>query len=249
MKKFTALLASELRESLRHPNREIIPALLFALFTYFGVNLGIHHMIPQIGGESSILWMLPGMIIFFTALMAYVDANRKILNSLETGYLQHLRSTATSPWLLVLVFILDAAIVSFVKAVIILLIYAILFIQIGSPGTWTGILLLAFLAGIFWGGLGVSIALMRKESLANSQIIASVIIPIFAVTGLIFPVAYYPSHLEATVLILPSTQAFEMGRALMGVTSYQGWMLTALLGWAALSLCVAVFLLFREDRR
>jgi|GEM_PF-1946789 len=249
MKKFLALLSNELQQIIRHPNREIIPVLCFGFFSYIGVQFGLTNLFPAIRNVETTLWFLPGLIIFYLVFSTYQYANTKITEKVNSGYLMSLRSNSTSPWVYVLVFITDALIVSMLKAIIIVVIFAILVPDIGGFIPWIGIFGIGLLSGIFWAGSGIVLGLLRKEYLAASQIFSQIIIPLLAVTGLLVPSQVYPDQIELIALIIPSTYSFELARAALGIGAIQGWMFFALTAWTIAAVSIAVYTLHTEDRR
>ncbi|MCF7804920.1 MAG: ABC transporter permease [Candidatus Marinimicrobia bacterium] len=249
MRKFLTLLSNEFAGALRHPNREVIPVLVFGLLSYLGLDLGVRNIIPEIQGTPAVTWYIPTVIAFMMMAMPFLQANEKIRKKAESGYLEHLRSTSTSPWVFVGAFVADAVVVSFAKTLILLAIYGILFTELGGFLPWVGILAVAILSGIAWSSLGIVVGLLRREQPGNSHLSAEALIPLLVITGLLYPVMVYPEHFEIVALVLPSTQAFELTRSMFGILEYQGWMLAALLGWGAAMLSLAVYSLHREDRR
>ncbi|MBS1272542.1 MAG: hypothetical protein MAGBODY4_01688 [Candidatus Marinimicrobia bacterium] len=249
MSKFFTLLSNELQQVVRHPNREVIPVLIFGVLSYIGLEFGLQNLIPTIQQVDTTLWFLPGLILFYLMFVAYQYANAKILEKVESGYLSALRSNAASPWTFVFAFIADTLIVSIVKALIIVGIFAILTPDIGGFIPWMGILGIGALTTVFWAGAGIVLGLLRKEYLAASQIFSHIILPLLAVTGLLIPIQVYPGQIELITLLIPATYGFELSRATLGIVEFQGWMLAALFGWAIAAVSLAVYALHTEGRR
>ncbi|HKJ67083.1 MAG TPA: ABC transporter permease [bacterium] len=249
MKKILAIILQDFYRTLRHPNRGVLPILLYGLICYLGVVLGYSRLIPEINGTETVQWMIPNLVMFAILLLSYQHATWEIAGKEQTGYLTYLRSTQVTPVLLAISYVLDGILRSLIKSVLIVLLFWVLWGSLGSVRFWVIFYGVAFLASLFWAGLGVSLALWIRKSSVNSHFFAEIIIPVFLVSGFLYPVTLYPPMVELVTYLLPAAPAFYLGRSVFSPGEWNLWISAGLIGWSILGLVLTYVSLKDEEQR
>jgi len=246
MRQLSALLSQELLESSRKIYREFIPVIVYGLITFLGLLLGLRRILPEIENVDTVRWMVPNLVMFGFLVFTFLGANREIFEKRRSGYLTYLRSTALSRWQLAGLFIGEAVLKGWIKAVILLLMYWALLGNIGAPHGWILYVLQAIPAGVFWAGFALILGLMVKDIVLNSTVYTAIILPLMIVGGALYPISVYPEIIYYTSLVLPSTQPFILGRAALGIGQWSIWILSGMIVWAGAAYWGACYSLRKE---
>ncbi len=249
MNKILAIILQDFYRTLRYPNRGVLPILLYGLICYLGVELGYSKLVPTIQGIDTVQWMVPNLVMFAILLLAYHHTTWEIAGKETTGYLTYLRSTQVTPALLLTSYVLDGILRSLVKSALVVLLFWVLWGGIGSVKFWLLFSGVAFLASLCWAGLGISLALWIRKSSVNSHFFAEIFIPLFAISGLLYPVSLYPRVVEMITYMLPAAPAFYLGRSVFTPGDWNLWIVAGLLGWGLLGLVLAYGSLKGEEQR
>jgi len=248
MRKFGAIVYQEFYQALRHPTQGIILVLFYGLFAYLGIALGYTELVTSINGVPTIRWMIPGLVLFSVMLLSYQHGLWRLVEKDSNGYLAHLRSATTGEGLLISAYLLAAVLRALLKSVLVVLLFWILWGGLGSVENWLIFFGVAAIAGIFWAGLGMSLALLVKKVSLNSHILIEFLIPLLIFSGLLYPVAYYPRAVATIASVLPSTQAFSLARAPFGIGEWNLWLGLGLCMWSIVGIVLAIISLKRERR-
>ncbi|MEJ2049791.1 MAG: ABC transporter permease, partial [Calditrichota bacterium] len=224
MRKLSAIIFQEFHQTLRHPTRGIIPILFFGLFAYLGIALGYTELVTSINGVPTIRWMIPGLVLFSVMILAYQNGLWRVVEKESNGYLAYLRSTTASEGLLTSAYLLFAILRALFGAALVVILFWVLWGEIGTITQWLIFFGVAAVTGIFWAGLGISLALLFKPVSLNSHILIEFFLPLLIFSGLLYPVTYYPEAMAIVTQVLPSTQAFSLARAPFGIGSWDPWL-------------------------
>jgi ABC-type polysaccharide/polyol phosphate export permease len=125
------------------------------------------------------------------------------------------------------------------KSSVLILIYWLLWGQIASFQNWLLVLALCIPIGLFWIGVGFIIGIRQTDMNIGGQVLAEIVIPSLAISGLLYPVAYYPPVIEQITYYLPMTLGFYLSRTFFGIGVQETWMIAALAGWGLVSILIA----------
>ncbi len=248
MNKILTIVGHELIKSLRHPNRGILLILFYGVLVYLGMDLVFIEIWPSMEGVGVLQWMIPNLILAGIMVLSYLHANWQILEKQQSGYLLYLRSTTVSRGILIAGYTIDAILRSLLKSLLVVILFWILWGKIGEPLNWMMFYVVSISVSVFWAGLGISTALRFKRSSVNTHLVAELLIPLMVMSGFLFPVTYYPAALEIIISVLPTTQAFHLGRAAFGIEIWNTWFLLASIGWGVAGIILAVLSLQWEER-
>jgi len=248
MRKYIAVIYQEFYQTLRHPSRGIIPVLFYGLFAYLGVALGYTELVTSIAGVPAVHWMLPGLVIFSVVILAYQHGLWRLIEKDSQGYLAHLRSTTAGDGVLIGAYLVAAVLRALLKSALVVVLFWILWGGIGPLVDWLILFGIAAVAGIFWAGLGMSLALLLKKASLNSHILLEFIVPVLLFSGMLYPIDFYPAAMATVVSVLPSAQAFALARVPFGIGEWNLWLGLGLCLWSLLGILLAL-LSFKRERR
>ncbi|MDR1991082.1 MAG: ABC transporter permease [Acidobacteriaceae bacterium] len=152
----------------------------------------------------SALFLVPGLIAYIMMITAVISTSLSIVREKERGTIEQIRMAPLSPSAFVVGKTLPYFVISFVSAIVIVLVAMALF---GLPmrGSW---LLLAVTMSLFLvGALGLGLFI---SSLADTQQVAFQIallasfLPTLLLSGFIFPISSMPVFLQLLTRIVPA---------------------------------------------
>jgi len=82
----------------------------------------------------------------------------------------------------------------------------------------------------------------------NSHFFVEFIIPLIAISGLLFPVTEYPRIISIAAKTLPTGQAFSLGHSVFHTAPWDWYILGGLGAWAIAGMILA-FISFRKEER
>ena len=186
------------------------PIVYLALFAPF--LKGIAHA-PGFPSSSAIQFFAPGLLIM-NALFGAGFAGFGLIDKLRSGFIERLRVTPVSRIALVLGFVLGNAIQLIVQSALLLM--AALFF--GLQINWVGLLLLVILLlliGCTMASISYSIALMVKDEGVLAATTNFFTLPLMLLSGIMLPIDFAPTLLQALAKIDPFAYAVTASRALM----------------------------------
>lgn len=245
MRKFRALFVQEFLYSIRHPYRELLPLLIYGLLTFLGVSLGYNRMITQMENYETIIWMLPNLVVFYFIISMFQYGKNSISRKRASDYLTHLRILNASGGGFYTALVIEAFIRGILKSALLVLLYWLLFGSVDSYISWLFVLALSVPIGFFWFGLGFIIGMNDTDQTLGGKILAEAVIPFLAVSGFLFPMAYYPSLIEQISYYLPTTLGFYLPRVFFGMNTMEIWMIPVLAGWGLVCLFTGFIMLKR----
>lgn len=247
MRKFRALFVQEFLYSIRHPYREILPLLFYGLLTFLGVSLGYHRMISQMENYETITWMLPNLVVLYFIISMFQYGKNSISRKRASDYLTHLRILNASGGGLYTALVLEAFIRGILKSALLVLLYWLLFGTVESYISWLYALALSVPIGFFWFGFGFIIGMNDRDQISGGKVLAEIVIPFLAISGFLFPMAYYPSLIEQISYYLPTTLGFYLPRVFFGMNTMEVWMIPVLAVWGLASLITGFIMLKRAS--
>lgn len=235
------ILWRELVRFQRQPTRiaaAIGTPLMF--WAFLGVGFSNHFSGPTDaypGGYG--LFLLPGMMTM-VALFTAIFSSISVIEDRNEGWLQSVLVSPASRWSIAMGKVLGGAIIAFIQSAVLLL----------APPVWThfpsvanlGLILLALaFTTLMMTGIGVAFAWKSETTQGFHAIMNLVLMPMWALSGAIFPVANQTPILHYLMLANPLTWcSLAISAPLNGNPQWLPLSLSAVFAVAALSLATWV---------
>lgn len=163
----------------------------------------------------------PGIVVMLV-LFAAISATMSVIDDRHQGFLQGVLAAPGSRTALVLGKVLGSSTVAMIQAVLLLLLAPLAKFPLGSI-SWTPLLVVLGLTTVALTGLGFALAWWLDSSQAYHVVMAVALVPMWMLSGALFPPAGLPPVLAQIVLANPMTYAVAgIRRALHGGTLPQG---------------------------
>jgi ABC-2 type transport system permease protein len=201
---------------------------------------------PQL---RSTLFLVPGLIAYIAMITAVISTALSIVREKERGTMEQVRMAPVSPVVYVLGKTLPYLALSFVSALIIILVAMVLF-DLPMRGSWwvlCGAIAL-FLVGAQAQGLVIS-SVSPNQQVAFQLALLSSFLPTFILSGFIFPITSMPEAVQVITRVVPARYFILALRAIVlkGAAIASFWTdLVALAIFAAAMLTLASVRLRRE---
>jgi len=199
------------------------------------------------GGEAGYgLFLLPGMMTM-VALFTAVFSSISVIDDRNEGWLQSVLVSPASRWSVALGKVLGGAILAFLQSAVLLL----------APPVWSNwpsltnlaaLLLALALTSLMMTGIGVAFAWKSETTQGFHAVMNLVLLPMWALSGAIFPIEGQSAVLRAIMLANPLTWCSQaMAAPLHGETALAP--LAAAVVFAAAALAASVYVVSRPDSR
>lgn len=201
---------------------------------------------PQL---RSTLFLVPGLIAYISMITAVISTALSVVREKERGTMEQIRMAPVRPAAYILGKTLPYLGISFVSAIVIILVAMALF-DLPMRGSW--LLLCAsiglFLVGAQAQGLLIS-TVAPNQQVAFQLALLSSFLPTFILSGFIFPISSMPTAVQVVTYIVPARYFLVALRAvvLKGAEAAAFWPdLAALAVFATVALALASVRLSRE---
>ena len=247
--KMSAIFTIWLRNMKRYlrSKSRIISSLAQPLFFLLALGFGLGAAINGAsgGGFDYLKFIVPG-IIAMTVLFTGIFSGIQIIWDRQFGFLKETLIAPVSRVSIMLGQTLGGATTAMIQGIIILIISFF----IGSMSFGFGILialLFMILIGIAFTAMGIAIA-SRMEDMQGFQLIMNlVVMPIFFLSGALFPIANLPAALKIVVSVNPLTYGVEGVRyGILGASTIHPLMSLAVIGGFGLVMVLLGGYLFRK---
>jgi ABC-2 type transport system permease protein len=191
--------------------------LLFLLAFWFGFG----PIYAKAGGGDYLMFLAPGIIamsILFTAIFTGIE----VIWDRQFGFL---KETMVAPVSRLGIFIgrnLGGATVSFFQGVIIFIITLLIGFRPVDPSMIAVSFIFMFLIGLLFTSLGTAIASLLEDMHAFPVIINFLIMPLFFLSGALFPLDNLPGSVSAITHFNPLSYGVDGLRATLVATSHFG---------------------------
>ncbi len=198
---------------------------------------------------KSALFLVPGLIAYISMITAVVSTALSVVREKERGTMEQVRMAPLSPASYIIGKTLPYLGISFLSALLIILISMALF-ELPMNGSWA-LLILAiglFLVGAQAQGLLVS-TIAETQQVAFQLALLSSFLPTFILSGFIFPFSSMPAVVQAITYVVPARYFLVALRAIVlkGADITAFWQdLVALAIFATVALTLAALRLKRE---
>lgn len=191
--------------------------LLFLLALGFGFG----PIFQKAGGGNYIQFLAPGVIamsILFTAIFSGIE----VIWDRQFGFLKETLVAPVSRYEIMLGRTLGGATVAFIQGIIVLVICMLIGFRISSWSYLPLALLFMFLIALFFTAFGTALASKLEDMQAFPLIINFLVMPIFFLSGALFPLDNLPKVLYFITRIDPLTYGIDGLRGTLNGVSHIG---------------------------
>lgn len=200
------LIARDFKKFLREKGR-LIATLARPLIWLFLVGGGMSRLISPGMGISYIQFIFPG-ILGMTILFSSIFSSISIIWDKEFGLMKEILVAPVSRFSIVIGKALSGTIISVIQATIILLLFPFLGIKL-SPLSIPYAIVVAFLLSFCISSLGIIIATFFENLESFSTIMNFIVMPMFFLSGAMYPVQKLPYVLKLVAKINPLTYGVD----------------------------------------
>lgn len=198
----------------------IIGSLGQPLLFLFAFGFGLSPVFAKAGEGNYLQFLVPGVVamsVIFTAMFAGVE----VIWDRQFGFLKETLIAPVSRLEIVLGRTLGGATVALIQGVIV---FIIAFITGFHPMYWLGIIpsfVALFFIALIFTSLGTAIATRMNDMQAFPIIMNFIMMPLFFLSGALFPISGIGKGLKTIVAINPLSYGIDLARGcLTGVFSY-----------------------------
>ncbi len=220
-KAFNTVYTMWLREMLRfwRSKSRILGALATPLFFLVILGTGFSSVFQlRSGGTINISFFAPGFIgmaILFSSLMGGVS----IIWDREFGFLKEILIAPVSRFFVALGKAAGGVTAAMIQGVLIMVIASLVGVEYSSTMGILGSILVMFVSGIGFIGLGIAIASIIESHEGYQMVMSFLTMPLVLLSGAFFPISNLPSWLSALVYVNPLTYGVEALRYCLSGTS------------------------------
>lgn len=222
------------------------PVRMFAslgqpLLYLIALGVGLSPVVPDVGGVSYMNYLTPG-IIGLTVLFTAVFSGIELVSDRRFGFL---KETLVAPVSRIWIYFgksLGGATISTIQGLLVLgLSFLFGFKLMSFGGLLIGIFVM-FLISLLFTMVGLLVATFIRDFQTFPIIINFLILPLFFLSGAIFPLANIPTSLKIITSINPLTYGIDLLRGFLSGGSFHSYTLSfvVLLGLIALFLILGV---------
>lgn len=196
-----------IKRFLRSKSR-IIGSLGPPLLILFVIGFGLNSVVNISGGVSFTEFLIPG-IISMSVLFASVFSGIQIIWDKQFGFLKETLVAPVSRFEIMLGQTLGGATTSFLQGLLIMIIALIIELH---TTTFIGFLIafvFMILIGLAFTALGVAIASRMEDMNGFSLIMNFIVMPVFVISGALFPISSLPSWAQTITLFDPLTYGVD----------------------------------------
>jgi len=230
-----------LRAKARIISTIVMPFLWLAIL---GMGLGAVTQIPGVG--NYIDFLAPGIVamaILFNATMTGVS----VLWDRQFGFLKEILVAPVSRISIMLGKTFGGTTTSIIQGVMLLLVAGLIGAKMPDPAGFLLALLFMIVLAIGFVGLGLAIASRITDPVAFPLVINFLIMPLFFLSGAIFPLGMAPGWLKAIAYIDPVAYGVDGLRGvIIGVSEFPIWLDLAILGIFSLAMVLLGAYLFKK---
>lgn len=204
------------------------------LLFLIALGLGFGPIYEKAGGGNFIEFLVPG-IVSMTILFSAMFNGMEVIWDRQIGFLKETLVAPVSRVKIMFGRALGGATMALIQGLIIFLV-SIIFLSY-RPASWVMLfpaLLFAFLIALLFASLGIAIASKLEDMQAFPIIINFVIMPLFFLSGALFPINSVPRYLEIIIKINPLSYGVEGLRYALAGTAH----INPFLSFSVLAICL-----------
>jgi ABC-2 type transport system permease protein len=225
----------------------IIGSVGMPLFFLLFLGLGLDSVVTIPGlGQNYTLFIIPGIVCFMVVYTSF-QSGIQVLWDKQFGFLKEMLVAPVSRFDIMFGQTLGGATTAFLQGIIIMVISFF----IGLHGVNFIGFLIAFgfmvLTGIAFTAFGIAIASRMEDPTGYQFIMSFVVLPIFGLSGALFPISSLPAWIAPITLYDPLTYGVEGIRyGLTGVSQINPILCLIVLGFFAIVMTILGAFLFRR---
>lgn len=198
------------------------------------------------GGASYMDFLAPGIVamsILFTAIFSGLE----VIWDRQFGFLKETLVAPISRTEIMVGKTLGGATIAMIQGLVVLCITYILGFRASSPGSFGIGLIFMFLIAVFFTGLGLAIASKMKDMHGFQLVMNFLIMPIFFLSGALFPLENLPPAIYFISRIDPLTYGVDgMRGTLAGMSVFGVYSDLAIIGILSVLICMIGAFLFSK---
>ncbi len=196
------IVAREFKKFIREKSR-LISTIARPLVWLFLVGGGMSRLVPTGRGVSYIQFIFPG-ILGMTILFSSIFSSISIIWDKEFGFMKEILVAPISRFSVVIGKAMSGMIISTIQAAIILAFFPFLGLSIG-PLEIVGIIFVCAILSFALASFGIVLASLYESYESFSVIMNFIVMPMFFLSGAMYPVKLMPSMLRLFTKINPLT--------------------------------------------
>lgn len=200
------IVMREFKKFIRERSR-LISAIARPLLWLFLVGAGLSRLVRPVEGVTYTQFIFPG-ILGLTILFSSIFSSISIIWDKEFGFLKEILVAPVSRFSIVVGKALSGTLVSTIQAIIILLLFPFLGIKLGIPQILATVLLCASVAFAI-SSFGIVLATFYESYESFSVIMNFIVMPMFFLSGAMYPVKLLPQALQLASRLNPLTYGVD----------------------------------------
>lgn len=209
----------EIKKYFRSKSR-IIGALGQPILFLIAFGYGFQSIFKRAGGGNYIEFLAPG-IILMSVLFTGVFSGINLIWDREFGFLKETMAAPVSRFSIILGKTLGGATVALIQGIIVFLLTLIIGFKITNYWLLPIAFIFVFLVSLLFTSLGTTIASMLEDMQGFQLIMNFLVMPIFFLSGALFPLTGLPKALKIVARIDPLTYGIDgLRHALIAVHNF-----------------------------
>jgi len=200
------IVSREFKKFIREKSR-LISAIARPVVWLFLVGAGMSRLVSPIGGVSYMQFIFPG-ILGMTILFSAMFSSISIIWDKEFGFMKEILVAPVSRLSIVIGKALSGTIVSTIQAVIVLALFPFLGLKLGISNIIEAVVICT-LVSFSISAFGIVLATFYESYESFSVIMNFIIMPMFFLSGAMYPVKLLPDILKLVAKINPLTYGVD----------------------------------------
>lgn len=200
------IVSREFKKFIREKSR-LISAIARPLVWLFLVGAGMSRLVPPVEGVSYIQFVFPG-ILGMTILFSAMFSSISIIWDKEFGFMKEILVAPVSRLSIVIGKALSGTIVSSIQAVIVLALFPFLGLKLSILNI-IGAIFICVLVSFSISAFGIVLATFYESYESFSVIMNFIIMPMFFLSGAMYPVKLLPDILKFAARLNPLTYGVD----------------------------------------
>jgi len=200
------IVAREFKKFIRERSR-LFSAIARPLLWLFIVGAGLSRLVPRETGVPYTQFIFPG-IIGMTILFSSIFSSISIIWDKEFGFMKEILVAPVSRLSIVVGKALSGTIVSTIQAVIILALFPVVGIKLGFLQI-VGVIIICASVSFCISSFGIVLATFYESYESFSVIMNFIVMPMFFLSGAMYPVKLLPDILQVVAKLNPLTYGID----------------------------------------
>lgn len=200
------IVAREFKKFIRERSR-LVSAIARPLIWLLFVGAGMSRLVAPAGGVTYTQFMFPG-ILGLTILFSSIFSSISIIWDKEFGFLKGILVAPVSRVSIVVGKALSGTLVSTIQAVVVLLLFPFLGLKLG-PLDFLAVIVLCAMVAFSISAFGIVIATFYESYESFSVIMNFIVMPMFFLSGAMYPIKLLPAPLKLAAKINPLTYGID----------------------------------------